>query len=302
MNPVHFIVNPKAARGRAARLVEPIRRIAQDRGHTAQVHVCDGLEAMAQRFASWSPGQRVVAVGGDGTCHQMLPHVLAGGHEFGLVPAGSGNDWARATGLWGRPLEEQVVRALEAPAQAVDVGVVDNLETGAQRHFLCCMLFGLDAHISNLTQSWKLAGPLPYTLTLLGLLPRLPSWTLAIEAACTDGASHREAEAPRLMCSLLNTPTYGSGYPVAPMARVNDGGLHLLTLPRVARWRFMRLFIDMLRGRHVHAPEFAFRAVQACRVSSRDPLCLSADGEQIGWHTRSAQVRALPAALRMVSA
>jgi len=302
MDAVHFMVNPKAARGRAARLVESIRLVAQARGRAAQVHVCDGLDALARSFAAMPAGQRVVAVGGDGTCHRMLPHVLAGRHELAVLPAGSGNDWARANGLWGRDMDGLIAHALEAPARPVDVGLLENLESGEARHFLCCMLFGLDAHVSNLTQGWKVGGPLPYTLTLLGLLPRLPAWSLAIEAEGATGPVLREPEQARLMCSLLNTPTYGSGYPVAPMARIDDGHLHLLMLPKVGRWRFMQLFLDLLRGRHVHAPEFSFCPVQGCRVSSADALCLSADGEDIGWQTRSARARVLPAALNMVTA
>lgn len=302
MNKVHFIVNPRASQGRSASIAGAIRRLCDTKGWPAHVHVLDGVALLDAFFAAQPAGLRVVAVGGDGTCHQMLPHVLKGHHEMAVLPTGSGNDWARANGLLGRDFEWLVEHALRGQARPVDVGLIEGREANQRRHFLCCMLFGLDALVSNLTQRWKSRGPLPYTLTLLGMLPKLPSWSLGIEIEGDDGRSDREVPSPRLLCSVMNTPTYGSGYPVAPMASVDDGQLDLMTLERVGRWRFVSLFRDMLRGHHVQAPEFRFRRMRACRVSSGADLCLSSDGERIDWRTRTARVRVLPAALKMVSA
>jgi diacylglycerol kinase family enzyme len=70
-------------------------------------------------------GSRVIAVGGDGTLNRWLPALLENQLTLGLVPMGSGNDCARALGLYGLPWPTALEHALRAPTQAVDTGQVN---------------------------------------------------------------------------------------------------------------------------------------------------------------------------------
>lgn len=294
-----LILNPHARQGRVMRLLPQMQAWLGDAGLDARIHVCGTPEALDAVFAQLPPGSRVVGVGGDGTNHRLLPHVLAGAHEYGVLPYGSGDDVARAVGLFGLPWQEGLRHALTAPTQAVDVALALDQEQGRERHFFGCFLLGMDGHINNQTSQWKFNGPLPYFLTLLKELPRLRGWKLALQWQASDG-SQGQAQDWMLLCSLLNTPTYGSGYPIAPMAHPADGRLQLLYAPMVGRWRFLDLFFKMLAGKHVHSPHAHFRAITRLTVRSEQALCLSADGEVIDWQTRHLQLRVLPQALRMV--
>lgn len=297
----HIIVNPHARQGAAAALIPKMQAFLQAKGLTARVHRCGTPEELSAVFASIERGARVVGVGGDGTNHCLLPYLLAGQHEYGIVPYGSGDDVARALGLFGMGWQAALHHALTAPVQAVDVGSVSTLpgEAAQQRYFLGCFLLGLDGLINNQTAGWKFKGALPYFFTLLKQLPALRGWRLDIHAI-QNGYELALPTQHQILCSVLNTPTYGSGYPIAPMTRMNDGTLTLLHAPMIGRIKFLQLFFKMLGGRHVGAKECHFAEVTQLNVRCDERLSLSADGEVIDWQTRAVQVRVLAQALNVV--
>jgi diacylglycerol kinase family enzyme len=230
----------------------------------------------------------------------LLPFLLAGEHSYGLVPYGSGNDVARTLGLLEMSWQDALRHALSADTVHVDVAVAHDEEGARQRHFLGCFLLGIDGHISNQTQNWKFRGPIPYFVTLLKELPRLRGWNLQVHWETSSGARQQQ-DGWMLLCSLLNTPTYGSGYPIAPMASMTDGALNLLIAPTVAWWRFLLLFFKMLRGTHLTDPVVRLDDVRQMRVQSPSPLCLSADGERLDWQCNSLAIRMLPKRLAVVA-
>jgi diacylglycerol kinase family enzyme len=95
-------------------------------------------------------GSRVVVVGGDGTLNRWLPTLLARRLTVGLVPMGSGNDTARALGVFGLPWTQALPLALEGPAQSIDTGLVSWTELQGMRHttpFLSSMTAGFDSAV-----------------------------------------------------------------------------------------------------------------------------------------------------------
>lgn len=297
---ITVILNPYARQGRAAKLEPLIRAFLLEQRIDAEVYVCKAPEGLRDTFEKLAPGSRVISIGGDGTNHQLLPYLLAGQHEYGLVPFGSGDDVARALGLRGAPWQAALQHALTAPTQALDVGMVEDTHSGKARPFLGCFLLGMDGHINNQTSTWKFKGPIPYFLTLLKELPKLRGWNLKVSWQTKNGQSHHGELGYQILCSVLNTPTYGSGYPIAPMARMNDGALNLLQAPMVSRWRFLDLFFKMLGGKHVDTPYVQMDEVLGLTIASPQPLCLSADGELIDWVSQEVKIRVMPGALNMV--
>jgi diacylglycerol kinase family enzyme len=103
-----------------------------------------------------------------------------------------------------------------------------------------------------------------------------------------------------ILCSVLNTPTYGSGYPIAPMTRMDDGTLTLLHAPMVGRFKFLQLFFKMLGCKHVGAKECHFAEITQLQVSCDEILSLSADGEAMDWQTTAVTVSVQPKVLMVV--
>ncbi|MFY8178992.1 MAG: acylglycerol kinase family protein, partial [Limnohabitans sp.] len=96
-----ILINPHAAGGRALKLLPNIHAWCKTQANnTSQIRIVvpETIASALTVLSNLPAKSRVVVVGGDGTLHQMLPGLLQGGHEVGLVPYGSGNDCARA---WG---------------------------------------------------------------------------------------------------------------------------------------------------------------------------------------------------------
>jgi diacylglycerol kinase family enzyme len=237
----------------------------------------------------------VVVVGGDGTLNQMLPTLLHGGHEVGLVPFGSGNDCARAWGLHRLSWQQALAHALHARSSSIDVGRIE-LDNKVIRYFHSSLAVGFDASVGNRA----LAGPqflrgLPrYLLATLRELAHLKNWYLKVEV---DG--FLKYEGPTLLASALNTPTYGGGMPAVPHALINDGQLNLLVGSRFNRLQTLLMLPRLLIGKHLGHPRIQCHACSNATISNASLVPVAADGETLGFAAHI-QVTCLPNALQVV--
>lgn len=251
-------------------------------------------------------GSRVVLVGGDGSLQQWLPAVLAQDLEIGLVPLGSGNDVARALGLLGLTPTEALSHALRAEAVPMDVGSVrwDPPAAGGrllqsqvhERLFLSSLAGGFDAQVALLAlraPRW-LTGRARYVWAIAAALLRLSHWPVQVFAD-----QHRLYHGNALLCSALNTSTYGSGIPAAPDNQVDDGQLQMLMAEGLSRWRTLRLLPKLFKGKHLGWPGVRHQHTHVLWVHSQVPLPLAADGEYLGL-AQQYRVQLLPGALRVV--
>src|SRR6266550_3866331 len=99
--------------------------------------------------ASSSDADAILIFGGDGTIHRHLPALVRLNLPVLIVPAGSGNDFARAFNLRSIRDSVQAWRGFESgglQVQAVDLGVITPAATPAQSHYFCCVAgCGLDS-------------------------------------------------------------------------------------------------------------------------------------------------------------
>ncbi|NCP32905.1 MAG: hypothetical protein COY42_04055 [Armatimonadetes bacterium CG_4_10_14_0_8_um_filter_66_14] len=224
MSDVCFIVNPKsgAKRGRE-RLVDRICRIWRDAGREPEVLLTarrgHGGELAKEAAASGMP--LVVAVGGDGTINEVASGLVGTRTALGIVPAGSGNGFARNFGI---PLEQETaIRSLLDPVtKPVDVGTVNG------RHFFCGMGIGLDAAVAAGFDRFGVRGRLPYFV--VGVREFLRYRPQPVEVRL-DSEVLRGSP---LLLYFANTPQYGSGAVIAPRAQPDDGALDVCWLSPVS--------------------------------------------------------------------
>jgi diacylglycerol kinase family enzyme len=224
----------------------------------------------------------------------MLPALLARGCELGLVPLGSGNDIGRALGVAGRAWPDALAHALVATATAIDLGEL--AFDGRRVPFASSLTAGFDSSVSlrALRAPRRLRGLQRYLWATLVELAALRTCTLRVEA---DGTLVHDGTA--LFASVLNTPSYGGGMPVAPAARLDDGRLDLLVAGRFGRIGAAAMLPRLLAGRHLSHPRVLARSVVSIAATSSVAVPLAVDGEALGAAT-GWKVRVLPAALRAV--
>jgi diacylglycerol kinase family enzyme len=292
--PAIVLLNPHAGGGRAAALVAPIAQWLATQAPQVALHERGSVDGARAVIAAQARGSRVVLVGGDGTLHHMLPALLERGVSLGLVPFGSGNDTARALRLAGLAWPVALAHALAAPASPIDVGTV--VVDGVATPFASSLTAGFDSAVGERA----LAGPrwlrgLPrYLLATLRELAALRHWPLHVEA---DGVTVHDGDA--LFASVLNTPSYGSGMPVVPQARIDDGRLDLLVAGRFGRAGAALMLPRLLAARHLSHPRVLCLPFATLTISSRVDVPLAGDGEPLG-SARRWTVRVRPGALQVV--
>jgi diacylglycerol kinase (ATP) len=239
---------------------------------------------------------RVVLIGGDGTLHHVLPVLLTHRHSLGLVPLGSGNDTARALGLRGMPWEQALAHALSGPAVRMDIG---ELVTARRRvPFVSSLAVGFDAAVGQRAvngPSWLRGLPRYLWPTLLELVS-LRTWDMRVTV---DGALRHEGNA--LFASTLNTPSYGSGMPAVPHARLADGRLDLLVAGRFGRFSTLLMLPRLLFGAHLKGARVKTWRFDTLRIASASDVPLAADGEPLP-ASRDFEVRVRASALSVVRA
>jgi diacylglycerol kinase family enzyme len=292
MSAALVILNPQAGGGRAARFTAPLTSWLQGSG--AQLCLSHSPEHAALAVQAQPPGSRVVVVGGDGSVQTLLATLHARQHSLGLVPLGGGNDLARALGVSRMPPQTALRHALEATARPMDLGQAST--DGQEWLFASSLAVGFDAAIATRAQQaprW-LRGLPRYLWATLGELAHLRLHDLRL--AC-DGQGMPQG--PSLMASTLNTPSYGSGMPAAPKAKVDDGHLDLLLAGRFGRVGALAMLPRLLTGTHLGHSRVQVRPFRSLALETTTPVPLAADGEPLA-PARQLRVQVLPDALKVV--
>ena len=294
------LLNPHAAGGRAAALESPLRAwLAQNASHIS-VQTCDTAAQVRQLIDVLPRGSRVVVVGGDGTFNQLLPSLLAGQHTVALVPFGSGNDTARALGVYGLPWQAALQLGLTASASRVDVGwaefVPDDLQSPRRIPFISSLTTGFDSAVGlRAINGPKWLRGLPrYLLATLRELASLQTWDLQVKL--DDQLVHTGAA---LFASTLNTRSFGGGMPAVPRALIDDGQLNLLLAKNVGLSETVLLLPRLLVGKHLSHPKVHTQAFKRMQIDSATPIPVAADGEYLG-QTRSIMLMVEAGALQVI--
>ncbi len=268
------VLNLRAAGGRTARLEAPLREALKRHHPGVALHATLSISEARRAVAAAPRGERIVVVGGDGTLHQLLPALLEGAHTLALIPAGSGDDSARALGLRGLPWARAMSRALTGEALAVDIGWASTEHE--ERPFFSSLAAGFDAAVAQRASAapgW-LRGLPRYLLATLREVAALRSFDLRV--ALDDEPLH---EGAALFASAFNTASYGAGMPAMPEARIDDGRLHLLLAGRFGRVATLAMLPRLLLGRHLGHARVKHAAFEKLRIESTTSLPLAADGE-----------------------
>lgn len=277
MGSILVFLNPNAGGGRAMRFEPDIRaRIRTDYPGVRFV-VTESIQAARALIGDTESDARIVLVGGDGTVNRMLPALLSSQRELAIVPMGSGNDIARALGLFKLTWQQALVHAITAPVSRIDVGEVEFDDRSVP--FLACCTSGFDSAVAlrALNGPRWLRGLPRYLLATLRELAAFRMWNLTVRS---DGKPLRAGLA--LFASALNTPTFGSGIPILPQASINDGLLDLIIAGRFTRLSTLIMLPKLLVGRHLPDARIHTSTFKEMQIDAQPAVPLAVDGEYIG--------------------
>ncbi|HEU0302410.1 MAG TPA: diacylglycerol kinase family protein [Longimicrobium sp.] len=293
----YVILNPVAGSGAAARVRAVVEHeLAQAgaswtlvetgrRGHAAEL-----AEAAARE--GWPA---VVAVGGDGTVHEVvngLMRAAEGGPSvpLGIVGVGSGNDFALLAGIAGDP-GWAVRRMVAAEPRAVDVGRV-----GCE-WFSNGVGIGLDARVGiEIDRRRRFRGMAMYLHALGRVLRTFRPPHVRVEI---DG--RMVADGPMTLVTIGNGGRHGGGFWICPEARIDDGVLDVCMAEGMGTLGILGLLPRVIRGTHVGARRVRMHLAHRVRITSPDPLPVHADGEVIAEDARELEIEIFPGRLRVLA-
>ena len=281
--PVIFL-NAAAGSGRAKRTLARIRGIFERRAcrvHFVETRSRSELEDQTVRLVE-EGRQTFLALGGDGTLQGLVQAVLGRDVTIGIIPAGSGNDFAAALGFPPDPARAAEL-LFDCEPRLVDVAIARTAD-GGERVYVGGGGLGLDADAARYAASHyrRLSGKLRYVASALHALKHFEA--LCVRAQCGEvrGSNCRELQSSVLVACVLNSPTYGGGLRLAPNARIDDGLLDLTLLESLKVPQVLRLLPRLLATGQITTP--GMQTVQCARVRLEpDRSCsFHGDGEILG--------------------
>ncbi|MET7455708.1 YegS/Rv2252/BmrU family lipid kinase [Streptomyces sp. NPDC005574] len=287
------VVNPTAGGSAGAAALLGVARLLREAGAGLETEYSRSL-AHAQELArqAGEAGRVVLAVGGDGIAGGIGGALSGTGAVLGLVPAGRGNDFARALGLPSDPagLAEVLLRGEPRPVDTIEVRSAVHDRTVV----LGSVYAGVDAVANrHANHARLLRGTASY---YAGGLRAVTTWRPARYRVTVDGVEH-----PHTGYTVVaaNSGYYGSGRLIAPDARVDDGMLDVVLIREAPRRLFFALMNDLTTGAHVHRPQVSILRGREIRIEADRAVPYGADGEVEAVLPVTAKV--LPGALHVLS-
>ncbi|MFI9725899.1 diacylglycerol/lipid kinase family protein [Streptomyces sp. NPDC052092] len=267
------VVNPTAgAAGSAAALLALARHLREAGAELVTEYSRSLAHARELAPAAGREGRVVLAVGGDGMAGAVGGALSGTGATLGLVPAGRGNDFARALGLPGDPeaLAHVLLHAEPRPVDTVEVRSAVHDRTVV----LGSVYAGVDALANrHANRSRLLRGSASY---YAGGLRAVTTWRPARYRVTVDGEEHAHTG---YTVVAANSGTYGSGRLIAPDARVDDGLLDVVMIREAPRWLFFTLMNELRTGAHVHRPQVRILRGREIRIEADRAVPYGTDGE-----------------------
>ncbi|MBI5351929.1 MAG: diacylglycerol kinase family lipid kinase [Chloroflexi bacterium] len=300
---VKLILNPMADMGRAWKTANDLRPIAQEfKGElswSGTVYPTHAIELAKQ--AAEEGCDMVIAIGGDGTVHEVMNGLMQVPENkrpiMGIVPIGSGNDFAYSMGT-PKPAQALANALKGENIQPVDIGLMTD-EHGRKEYFDNTLGIGFDAIVTIRSHKLPIVKGFLMYLTAVIQTIILNHDPAKVQIETED----KKWESNVLMTVLCNGPREGGGFMLSPDSKNNDGKMEFLTVNNASRAMMFRLVPEFMRGTHRRFKEVQMGEFNTFSLTSDRPLYIHADGEiftSFGSNLRNVNFEILPQALKVV--
>ena len=276
---VTVVCNERSGGGRAGRVLPKVVRRLQEGLADAELHVVISTSYEQARDLTRAaalaarPGDVVAVMGGDGMAHLGLNACAGTEATLAVIPAGTGNDFARGAGI---------PRAIPAAVEALVRGRTRRLDltrlTNAVGSYYvgAVVSSGYDARVNRATNDIRLRfGPLSYGYIALRELANFEPLTYRL---VVDGQP-RELRA--MMVAVANMGVFGGGMKIAPDADPSDGVMDITLIHEASRAKLLRLLPQVYTGGFIKDPVVELLRARRVEIDG-DGLFLMGDGEELG--------------------
>lgn len=287
-----LIVNLLAGRGRCRYLWPQLEHLLRKTGLNFRFALTEAPGAGTELAARASRDYPVVvAVGGDGTIHEVAAGVMGSQAKLGIIPAGTGNDFVKMLGIPPDDLVQAAQILKESRSKKVDVGRL------GERFFVNGLGLGLDGAVA-----WR--------VFRLWRWPIVRHWIYlyaAIHEALCFRSVRLEIKGPDwkysgalMMLGASNGRYHGGDFKLAPNAEIDDGLFDVYLIADMSPLRRLLKIPIVRRGEHLELPEVQMQRASWIEIVSEKPLLGHLDGEPIELPAGGFRVGLLPKALEVI--
>ena len=265
----YFISNPTAGKKGNKKSLELALEVFKSAGKQCTVYetTCrKDAKEIAYRLTSAGVDELIV-VGGDGTLHEVLNGIVDPCNcRVGLIPAGTGNDFAEAAGL---PLDPKKAAELILKGETKRT---DWLEFDGVR----CMNIGgmgIDVDILERCRKGKMKGKLKYLISLLRSVISYKGWEVTFTQ---DG---EEIKQKVLVATACNGVQFGGGLKICPEAKIDDGKIDVVVVEYIkGLFNLAKAFTKLMKGTITDYPATRHFLCDEIKMDA-NPCPIQLDGE-----------------------
>ncbi len=299
------IVNPVSANGRTRKnwpLIEAfLKKLGLEFTVAYTTHAGDAIKIAQNGLAQGY--NRLVAVGGDGTLHEVINGLYSEKDKdetdavLSFIPMGTGGDFARMFSLSANP--QEVYKMLTAGREhSIDIalGTYTNWEGEREsRYFINVADIGIGSHtVYHVNRNSKVFGGF-WSFLLAGLYSLLTykSQNLTIRL---DGVDIYQGKSNMVVIS--NGSYFGGGMKIAPHAQLDDGLLNITIVKNLNKYELLKHLPGIYSGKHITEPKIDFLLGKKVEITSTEDLLIEFDGETPGMG--DLQIEIVPQALKLI--
>ncbi len=286
---IALLTNPTAGRGRGARHRDvALRRLRESGFIVRNLQGRDADEASDLARGCVADGvEALVLCGGDGLVHLGVQAVAGTGVPLGLIPSGTGNDFARYLDLPRSDPGAAADRVIASRRRTID------LARSGDRYFVTVLAAGFDALVNERANAmtWP-HGQMRYNLATLAELRtfRPIPYVLRLD----DETVEHEA----MLVAVGNGPSFGGGLRITEGALLDDGLLDVVVITRMSKAKLVRSYPRLFTGRIDGVAEYVHRRVRSVTVAAPGVVSY-ADGERFG--PLPLTIECVPGALEVIA-
>ena len=264
-------INPKSGKGHARKRAIVAKDYFAGLGFPVEILEGHSLDDFREKFVLKIEHESisgVVAFGGDGFIHEIIQQIVHREIPLGVIPCGTGNDFARSLGVNQLSMTQQMNLIVQSKIRSIDLGRVD------ERWFAAILSSGFDAVVNDRANQMKWPrGRMRYNIAMIEKIVQLRAHSYRIRL----DRDHIDVEAT--LVTVANGPSYGGGMKVCPDAKLNDGLFDVMVLGKVSRTELLKVFPKVYSGRHVGHPAVTFYRCREIEIIGSGSSF--ADGEPI---------------------
>ncbi|PAE33322.1 diacylglycerol/lipid kinase family protein [Bacillus sp. 7884-1] len=292
-----FIVNKVSGNGKALKIWDKIERKLQTKNVDYCVRFTEKPKhapLLVQELIKKVKVTVMVAVGGDGTIHEVINGLVGTDTPLGIIPAGSGNDFSRGLGIPTKH-DRALERILNGKPKIIDIGFVNST------YFCTVSGIGFDGEVAKKTNesmhkkvlNFVRMGQISYLISAINVLFQYKPMEITL---MIDQKLYKIQKV--WLIAVANFPYYGGGFMICPDAEINDGLFDICIVQGMSKWEFLRIFPLAYKGKHTSSPFIKIIKGKEIEILSSTPMLVHGDGEVIG--QTPARIRMEPSALYVI--